>query len=302
MQNIIQLDQNERNLRDFDAAFYSRLHGETPLLAFAIANIVPIHLEFRHTVSDFEDAWEKLKALPTRKVCRKLGIPLRVIRKVDTRDLFSPSLTEDLSMLRAVLRDKPRCARWLLHAKTFNLLTSRAMYMIDCDDAQMWSWYNALPSSTACHVVDILAHIHHVLGFGGRRWQHGMVRDEVSLAKTYSRVLHMSHFPEPQFSDSPRTIEAIRTGEELVSWGLKQRNCISQYHLRCLSGSVSVYRMKWPAEASILISHHGEEKPWLLEAQSRENGELDRHQIAVLLEWCSQQGIDTRTWLERGAL
>jgi hypothetical protein len=126
------------------------------------------------------------------------------------------------------------------------------------------------------------------------------VRDEVSLARTYERGTALK-FPEPPFTDSPRSIGAIRTGGELASWGLKQRNCAASLTSRCVTGSVVVYKMLWPAEGTIVISTHGDEKPWLLEARARENGELDCHQLAVLLEWLGQQGISAKNWLERGA-
>lgn len=305
MQNI-QFDHQEQRLREFDLAFYSRLYGESPLLAFAVAHIYSIKCDLkRRAVIDTEDTWGALRQLKTKNVCKSLGIPLQIIRKINTAELYSPSFTEDLSMLASVLgdrfdRDKRKCARWLRHAKVINLFTARAMYMIRCGDAKMWDWLNALPASTAGHVTDILVQIYHILDHADIWWQNGMVRDEVSLARTYERVTALK-FPEPPFTDSPKTIEAIRTGGELASWGLKQRNCAASLTSRCVTGSVVVYKMLWPAEGTIVISTHGGEKPWLLEARSRENGEFDRHQLAVLLEWLGQQGVSAKNWLERGA-
>lgn len=302
MQNI-QFDHQEQRLREFDLAFYSRLYAESPILAFAVAHVIAIKCDLKHrSFVDTEDTWGALRQLKTKHVCKRLGIPLQVIRKINTKELYSPSLTEDLSMLASVFSfyNRKQNGRWLLHAKVINLFTARAMHMITCTDAKLWDWFNSLPPSTAGHVTDILVQIHNILEHTDRRWQHGMVRDEVSLARTYERGTALK-FPEPPFTDSPRSIGAIRTGGELASWGLKQRNCAASLTSRCVTGSVVVYKMLWPAEGTIVISTHGDEKPWLLEARARENGELDRHQLAVLLEWLGQQGISAKNWLERGA-
>jgi|GEM_PF-4019310 hypothetical protein len=302
MQNI-QFDELEQQLRAFDSAFYSRLYSESPILAFAISHITSISPQLRvRDYNNIVEKWTGLRQLKTKNVCKSLGIPLTVIRKINSAELYSPSLTEDLAMLASVFSfyHTRQCARWLRHAKVINLFTSRAMYMTSCTDARMWNWFNSLPASTAGHVTDILVQIHNILDHTDRKWQHGMIRDEVSLAKTYERVNALS-FPEPPFTDSPRSIEAIRTGGELASWGLKQRNCAASLTSRCITGSVFVYRMLWPSEGTIVVSTHEGEAPWLLEAKAKENAEMNKHQLAVLLEWCAQQGISYKNWIERGA-
>ena len=302
MQNF-DIDRNESELRSFDAAFYSRLYVASPFLAFAVANYITVRLELKDgTKCEQDDTWDALRNQSTKAIARGLDLPVQLLRKIPTSELASPALTEELAMLRKVIQKKPRCARWLRHAKNINLSTVRLMYMIDCDDAQLWAWHSELAPSEAGHFTDILVIIGNVLKQTGQRWQHGMVRDVPSLCYAYKKQLSKVRFPEPSFTDNPKCIEAIRTGTELSDWGLSQRNCAASYLSTCLTGDKIIYKMLWPSPATILICPAIDgDRPWLIDAKAKENGELDKDQLAVLLDWCETNGIQTRWWITEGA-
>ncbi len=295
----IDFNRPEQELRAFDGAFYDRLHAASPMLAWAVANIINIELDTQ-TPCDSEDAWAALHTLPTRQVARRLGIPLQVIRKVPVGHLGSLSLTQDLAMLKRVLLQKPKCGRFLRHCREINLGVVRAMYLIECDDAALWRWLGELDSTTVDAVTDHLIVIDKVLRQTGRRWQAGMVRSETSLARTYERLLAI-HFPEPPFTDEPHCIEAIRSGSELARWGLQQRNCVGSYINACMAGDKIAYRMLTPAPGTLLISLEEAGKPWLVDARAHANGEPSIEQISVLTAWCDRNGINTNGWLMEGA-
>jgi len=298
MQTNTSLDQHEKNLRDFDIALYNRLEAASPFLVKAVADFIHIQLCLQKSIScDTEDAWEALRKLSTKKICGLIGIPLKVLRKIDPTDLGSPLLVDELIYLSKVLRDKTRCGKWLLHAKVIQLNTASAMDLIDCDDAKLWNWVNTLEPYTAGSIIDLLVGIDTILKATGRKWQHGMVRDAHSLARTYERVICIS-FPEPKYTDTPHVIEAIRTGRELAFWALEQRNCGVTFASRCVNGTLCVYRMLSPDKATIVIAT--ECGGWLVDAKSKENSDLSYQQLDVLLDWCRSNNVSFKYYMERG--
>ena len=298
MKNI-QLDQQEQELRAFDKAFYDRLYRATPLLAFLVANVINIELETR-VLCDSEDAWDAFRAHPNPEIARRIGIPIQLLRKIPSSELASPTITDDLAMLRKVLRTKKKCGRYLRHAPHISLSTARAMYMIECDDSNLWNWFNELPSTTTGYVTDALVIINNILEQTKRRWQAGMVRDEVTLARTYERLLAV-RLPEPPFSDDPHAIIACRTGAEISAWGLQQRNCAAGYISTCITGNKIIYKMIHPSPATILIAMEIDRKPQLVDARSHANGEITMEQLTVLCDWCDKNGIGYNRWLTEGA-
>ena len=298
MQNI-QLHKQEIELMAFDPQFFNRLHKATPLLAYMVANAENIQFATRYPY-DREKAWGELRGMSNFDVARKVGIPVQILRKISLSELACPTLTDDLAMLCRVLRSKHRCARFLRHAKKINLNTARAMYMIDCDDSKLWEGFNELPCTTAGSVTDVLVVIHHILRQSGRRWQSGMVRGEVTLAYTYERLLAVK-LPEPPFVDDPQTIIACRTGVEISSWGLFQRNCAASHINSCIAGGKVIYKMIHPSPATILIALDIPGWPKLADARGHANSELTSEQLAVLWDWCGKNGIDYSDWLAEGA-
>jgi hypothetical protein len=298
MQTNISLDQQEKDLRNFDVAFYDRLEAASPFLVRAVANIIHVQLCIQASSRcDTEDVWDALRKLGAREICRHIGIPLSVLRKINPAEIHSPLLIDELIYLSKTLKKKPRCARWLLHTRSIQLQTARAMDMISCDDAKMWDWFNTLEPYSAGNITDLLVGIHKVLQATGRKWQNGMVKDAHSLARTYERVISIN-FPEPKFTDIPHVIEAIRTGKELAYWGLEQRNCAVTFASRCVDGTLCAYRMLSPAEATVVIST--ECGGWVVDAKARENGELSQQQLEVLLDWCRSNNVCVKFYMERG--
>ena len=292
-------DQQETELRAFDPAFYSKLYRVSPLLAYMVANVVNIQLETR-VLCESEDIWRELRTHSNSEVARKIGIPIQLLHKIPSSALASPTITDDLAMLRRVLLTKPKCGRYLRHASHISLNTARAMYMVDCDDSKLWNWFSELPSSTAGYVTDTLVVISNILERTGRRWQAGMVRDEATLARTYERMLAV-RLPEPPFADDPHAIIACRTGAEISEWGLLQRNCAASYISTCITGNKIIYKMISPSPATLLIALEIDRKPQLIDARSHANGEMSMAQLNVMCDWCDKNGINYNRWLTEGA-
>ncbi len=247
-------------------------------------------------VSDSQAAWAELRSLRTRDVARRLGVPLPLLRKIPAEDAAYPAMTEYLALLREVLQTKPRCARFLRHARVIRLDLVDLMHRIDCGDAHLWTWLGEEPPAVIRACADQLVDIHDRLKREGRSWQNGMVRSAATLAATCERMM-AAPFPEPPFRDEPRHIEAIRTGAELSKWALEQRNCAGSYASACASGTAVVYRMLRPAPGTILVSTASNEKPWIIDARGHANGALGREQRTVLRVWCDMNGIGYEDWL-----
>jgi hypothetical protein len=292
---------NEQQLYFFDSAWYKRLENASPFLTIAMANILSIKGELSdRTKCDLRDIWPEFKELPIPVAARRIGLPLKILRKIPQVYIEGPSLIDELTMLRMVLALKPKPARWLRHSRTVKLDVVRVMSVVDSDDAKLWAWLTTLSFSSLGWITDHLVTINHLLKHRGRTWQHGMIICDVSLCRTYERLLIQSPFPAPPFKDDPDVIEMIRSGSELASWAREQRNCALTYTSRCLTGDNAIYRMMAPAPATILIATAVTDMPWLVEAKSAQNGELNQQQQEVLISWCTRNGISTNWWLTEG--
>ena len=297
----LDINHNEQQLHFFDPTWYRQLEGASPFLTIAVAHILSIKGELSdRTKCDLRNIWPEYRELTARVTARRIGLPLKILRKIPQVYIEGPSLIDELVMLKKVLALKPKCARWLRHSRTVKLDVVRVMHSLDCDDAKLWAWLSTLSFSSLGWITDHLVTINYLLKHRRRAWQHGMIICDLSLCRTYERLLLRSPFPASPFKDDPNVIEAIRSGSELASWAREQRNCALTYTSKCLTGENTIYRMISPMPATILIATAVNDLPWLVEARSAQNGEMNQQQQEVLIRWCTQNGISTTWWLTEG--
>lgn len=177
--------------------------------------------------------------------------------------------------------------------------------LISADDERMWAWLDGIPNRIISadmlyefseRTVRMVTDVHKLLVYLNRPWELGMIHSDGSLYRVYMRLKEsIDTLPTPPYSERPGIIEAIKSYGELSTWGEKQRNDSKRLVVYCIAREMAVYRMLWPAEGTVVIDLNG---PRLSHVEGSENGRINKAQLDLLLEWCSENQICCRFWFE----